>query len=115
MNDDCVFCRILAGEVGTDILAESPTAVAFRDINPQAPVHVLIVPKEHIPTVKDLALDRCELLSDIFSMINELAVSEGIAQTGYRVLVNSGEDGGQAVDHVHFHLLGGRFMGWPPG
>lgn len=115
MNDDCLFCRIVGKEVGSEIVAESPNAIAFRDINPQAPVHILIVPREHIESVKDLSMDRCELLSDIFALINDLTVSEGISQTGYRVVVNAGEDGGQDVDHVHFHLLGGRFMGWPPG
>jgi histidine triad (HIT) family protein len=115
LNDDCLFCRIANKEIGADIVAETGTALAFRDVNPQAPVHILIVPKEHIPALKDLSVDRCDLLSDVFSLINDITVSEGISQTGYRVVVNSGEDGGQEVEHVHFHLLGGRFMGWPPG
>lgn len=113
--NDCLFCRIVNKEVESDIIEENANALAFRDINPQAPVHILVVPKEHIPSVKDLDHTRCDMLSDIFTLINDLAVSEGIAQTGYRIVVNSGEDAGQAVDHLHFHLLGGRFMAWPPG
>jgi histidine triad (HIT) family protein len=115
--DDCLFCRIARKEVGSDIIDEKPTALAFRDVNPQAPVHVLIVPKEHIPTVADLIAipNSCEVLSDIFALISDIVVSEGIAQSGYRIVANVGEEAGQAIDHLHFHLLGGRFMGWPPG
>lgn len=113
--EECLFCRIVNKEVSTDAVEEGTTAIAFRDINPQAPVHILVVPKEHIPSVKDLGKDKCEILFDIFSMINDIAVSEGIAQTGYRVVVNTGEEAGQDVDHLHFHMLGGRFMRWPPG
>jgi len=113
--EECLFCRIAKKEVVTDIVEERTEAIAFRDINPQAPVHVLIVPKEHIPSIKDLDKDRCGLLADIFSLINDIAVSEGISQTGYRVVVNTGEEAGQDIDHLHFHMLGGRFMKWPPG
>jgi histidine triad (HIT) family protein len=113
--EECLFCRIVKKEVGTDIVEERPTAIAFRDINPQAPVHVLVVPKEHISSIKDLDEEECGILADIFSLINDIAVSEGISQTGYRVVVNTGEEAGQDVDHLHFHVLGGRFMRWPPG
>lgn len=113
--EDCLFCRIVNKEVGTDIVEERPNVIAFRDINPQAPVHILIVPKEHIPTIADIDRDKCDILIDVFQAVNDIAVSEGIAQTGYRVVVNSGEEAGQDVEHVHFHLLGGRFMKWPPG
>ena len=80
-------------------------------------MHVLIVPREHIPTIADLISvpNACEILSDIFSLASDIAVSEGISQSGYRLVANVGEEAGQAVDHLHFHLLGGRFMGWPPG
>lgn len=117
MADDCLFCRIISGEIGSDVVAEKPRAIAFRDVSPQAPVHVLIVPKEHLPSVADLvgAPDSCEVLSDIFSLVNDIAICEGISQRGYRLVANIGEEAGQAVDHLHFHLLGGRFMGWPPG
>ncbi len=114
MSDGCIFCRIVGRELG-EVVAQNTSAVAFRDINPQAPVHILVVPREHLPGLKDIGPERCELITEIFSLIGELAVSEGIAQTGYRVVVNQGEDGGQEVDHLHFHLLGGRFMKWPPG
>lgn len=113
--EDCIFCRIASKEQGSDIVEERPNAIAFRDVNPQAPVHILVIPKEHIPSLKELGGDKCDVLGDIFSLINDIAVSEGIAQTGYRVVVNTGEEAGQAVDHLHFHLLGGRFMKWPPG
>lgn len=113
--EECLFCRIVNKEVSTDIVEERTTAIAFRDINPQAPVHILVVPKEHTPSIKDLGKDKCDILVDIFSLINDIAVSEGIAQTGYRVVVNTGEEAGQDIDHLHFHMLGGRFMRWPPG
>lgn len=113
--EDCLFCRIARGEIETEIVCERPNALAFRDINPQAPIHMLIVPREHIPGVKDLDLSNCEVLADIFAIINDIAVSKGIAQTGYRIVCNIGEEAGQEIDHLHFHLLGGRLMGWPPG
>lgn len=113
--EDCLFCRIVNKEIGTEIVEESDLSLAFRDINPQAPVHILIVPKEHITSLKELNKDKCDVLSDIFSMINDIAVSEGIDQAGYRVVVNTGEEAGQEVGHLHFHILGGRFMRWPPG
>ncbi|MBN1289856.1 MAG: histidine triad nucleotide-binding protein [Actinobacteria bacterium] len=113
--DDCLFCRIVNKEIGSEIVEESANSIAFRDINPQAPVHLLIVPKEHITSLRELNEDKCDILSDIFRMINDIAVSEGIDQSGYRVVVNTGEEAGQEVGHVHFHLLGGRFMKWPPG
>lgn len=117
MAESCLFCRIVNKEVGSELVDERPRAVAFRDVSPQAPVHVLIVPREHIPTIAEMvaAPDSCEILSDIFSLVNDIAVSEGISQRGYRLVANIGEEAGQAVDHLHFHLLGGRFMGWPPG
>lgn len=117
MADDCLFCRIVNKEVGSDIIAEMPTAIAFRDVNPQAPVHVLILPRAHIPNVAELIKepDACLILSDIFTLVNDIAISEGIAQTGYRLVANIGEEAGQEIDHLHFHMLGGRFMGWPPG
>ena len=113
--EDCIFCRIANREIGSEIVDERETAIAFRDVNPQAPVHILVVPKKHIPQIKDLGPDNCEIMGEIFSLINDIAVSEGIAQSGYRVVCNIGEEAGQAVDHLHFHLLGGRFMMWPPG
>ena len=113
--EDCLFCRIVSRELGAEIVDERPNALAFRDVNPQAPVHILVVPREHVPQIKDLGPDRCEVLGDIFSLITDIAVSEGIGQTGYRVVCNIGEEAGQSVGHLHFHVLGGRFMKWPPG
>lgn len=113
--DDCVFCRIAAKEIGTDIIDERSNAIAFRDVNPQAPVHFLVVPKEHLSSLQEIGPDKCDVINDIFSLINDIAVSEGISQSGYRVVVNTGEEAGQDVDHLHFHVLGGRFMQWPPG
>jgi len=113
--DDCLFCRIASGEIGADIIEERPTALAFRDINPQAPVHVLIIPKEHIPQIKDLKPEHCEVLADVFSLIRDIGISEGIDMSGYRIVCNIGEEAGQEVEHLHFHMMGGRFMRWPPG
>jgi histidine triad (HIT) family protein len=113
--EDCLFCRIVSGEIETEIVAERPNAIAFPDINPQAAVHVLIVTREHVPQIKDLELSNSELLADIFDVINEVAASKGIEQTGYRVVCNIGREAGQEIDHLHFHMLGGRRMGWPPG
>ena len=113
--EDCIFCRIINKKIGAEIVDERPGALAFRDINPQAPIHVLVVPKEHIPTLKELDENRCSVLADIFGLINDIAVAEGVAQRGYRVVVNTGEEAGQEVGHLHFHLLAGRFMKWPPG
>lgn len=113
--DDCLFCRIASGQTAAEIIDEKANAIAFKDINPQAPVHVLVAPKEHIPQLGDLGPERCEVLGDIFALINDIAISEGVGQSGYRVVCNVGEEAGQAIDHLHFHLLGGRFMLWPPG
>lgn len=117
MADDCLFCRIVSKEVASDIIAETPSAIAFRDVNPQAPVHALIVPRSHMHNVAELIKEEesCDILSDVFGLINDIAISEGIAQSGYRVVVNVGEEAGQEIDHLHFHMLGGRFMSWPPG
>jgi histidine triad (HIT) family protein len=113
--EDCIFCKIANREIGSEIVDERETAIAFRDVNPKAPVHILVIPKKHIPQIKDLGPDTCEIMGDIFSLINDIAISEGISQTGYRVICNIGEEAGQEVDHLHFHLMGGRFMMWPPG
>ncbi len=112
--ENCIFCKIANKEIGSEIVDERPTAIAFKDINPKAPVHILVIPKEHVVSLDDLGKNGCDVLKDIFSLISDIAVSEGIAQSGYRVVVNIGEEAGQEVDHLHFHLLGGRFMAWPP-
>ena len=113
--ENCLFCKIVSGEVGADIVDERTSAIAFRDINPQAPVHVLIMPKEHIPSIMEIGPEMCDVLADIFALAQDIAVSEGLAQSGFRLVANTGEEAGQDIGHLHFHMLGGRFMGWPPG
>lgn len=110
----CVFCRIIAGEIPAERLHDDDLVVAIRDVNPQAPTHVLIVPKRHIASLMDADGDP-NLYGRIVEVARTLAQRLGVADRGFRLLVNTGPDGGQAVPHVHFHLLGGRTMGWPPG
>jgi histidine triad (HIT) family protein len=110
---DCLFCKIAAGEIPSDKVRESGELFAFRDIVPQAPTHILVVPKRHIASLAD-ANDPA-LLGSMLSAIREIAREEGLEAAGYRVVTNIGEDGGQSVGHLHFHLLGGRALGWPPG
>lgn len=105
---DCVFCQIVAGEIPADILHRDDRVVAFRDISPQAPVHVLIIPREHISYLSELTGEQSALAGHMVGVANQLARSEGIADSGYRVVVNCGEQGGQLVPHLHMHLLGGR-------
>ena len=112
---DCIFCRIAAGEIDSEIIYEDEQIVAFRDLNPQAPVHVLIIPREHIASLDATSAAHTELLGHCTVVAAELARTEGIAQSGYRLVLNVGRDAGQAVDHLHLHLLGGRPMQWPPG
>lgn len=112
---DCLFCRIANGQLPVELVYENEQVVAFRDINPQASTHILIVPKQHVPDILHLEETDGTLLQAIFSAAAELARREGIAERGFRVVVNTGPDAGQTVAHIHFHLLGGRTMGWPPG
>jgi histidine triad (HIT) family protein len=115
VDSSCVFCRIAAREIPAEILHESDSVVAFRDTEPRAPVHVLIIPKEHVASIADLQDRHASMLADIFQVANHLARTEGVAAEGYRVVTNVGEHAGQSVFHLHFHLLGGRAMTWPPG
>jgi histidine triad (HIT) family protein len=112
---DCVFCRIVAGEIPSTKVHEDDQVVAIRDIAPRAPTHILILPLEHIPSAADLTVDDGALLGRIFELAAAIARSEGIAEQGYRVVTNIGSWGGQTVDHLHFHLMGGRSFDWPPG
>jgi histidine triad (HIT) family protein len=105
---DCIFCQIAAGDIPTDIVHRDDRVVAFRDISPQAPVHVLIIPREHITYLSDLTGEQSALAGHMVGVANQLARSEGIADSGYRVVVNCGQQGGQLVPHLHMHLLGGR-------
>ena len=113
MADDCLFCRIVRKEIPAKLVAEDDYSLAFRDINPQAPVHVLVIPKEHVASL-DQATDP-ELLGRLSLMAAEIARQEGITAGGYRTVMNTNSDAGQTVFHVHLHLLGGRPMTWPPG
>ncbi|HEY8176236.1 MAG TPA: histidine triad nucleotide-binding protein [Gemmatimonadaceae bacterium] len=113
MANDCLFCRIIKKEIPASIVAENEHCVAFRDINPQAPVHILVIPRVHVASL-DEAKDA-EAIGRMLLMAARLARTEGIAQRGYRVVLNTNADGGQTVAHVHLHLLGGRRMAWPPG
>ena len=113
--EDCLFCKITAGEMDTDFVYEDDKVVAFEDVNPQAPVHLLIVPKKHISTILELEEEDYSLISHIYKVANKLAEAEGIAEDGFRIVHNCKEEGGQTVFHIHFHLLGGRSMQWPPG
>ena len=112
---DCIFCKILAGDIPSDRVFEDETCIAFRDIQPQAPVHVLVIPREHVARVSDLTPEHEALVGHLMVVAGEIARAEGVAESGYRLVTNCGPHGQQAVDHLHIHLLGGRQMTWPPG
>jgi histidine triad (HIT) family protein len=112
---DCLFCRIASGEARGTIVHEDKEIVAFRDIHPQAPVHLLIVPRRHVASLADAAEGDAPLLARLLLVARDLAVRERIDAGGWRLVTNRGSDGGQTVPHLHFHLLGGRAMTWPPG
>ncbi len=112
---DCLFCKIVAGEIPADIIHETDTTVAFRDINPQAPTHVLIIPRKHIATINDIDDEDREIVGSLYTAARDIAAAEGIADEGYRVIMNCNEGAGQTVFHLHLHLIGGRQMTWPPG
>ena len=112
---DCLFCKIVEKEIPSDIIFETDTLMAFKDINPQAPHHILIIPKNHITTVNDLDERDSELIGELVLAAKDLAKELEIAEPGYRLLFNCNADGGQDVFHIHLHLLGGRKMTWPPG
>ena len=105
---DCIFCKIAAGEIPGDILFQDEEVLAFRDINPQAPVHILVIPRQHIQSMSTLKNNELPVVSRMMALAKRLAEEEGIAQNGYRLAINCGEEGGQAVPHLHLHLLGGR-------
>ena len=112
---DCLFCGIVEGKIKGNIVYQDDSVVAFKDINPKAPVHVLIIPRKHVAGVLDLTAEDGALIGHIFAVAARLAREQGIAESGFRVVVNSGADAGQSVFHLHYHLLGGRRMTWPPG
>jgi histidine triad (HIT) family protein len=113
--NDCLFCKIIAGEIPSDKVYEDDEVYAFNDISPEAPVHVLIVPKNHISSANDLNEENVNVLSNIFLAAKKIAAEKGVGSDGYRIVNNCGESAGQSVKHLHFHLLGGRTLAWPPG
>jgi histidine triad (HIT) family protein len=116
-DPDCLFCRIAAGEIPADVIARSDGALAFRDIAPKAPTHVLVIPTEHVASLAELRTDTPEgaaMLAELATLANRVAAGDGL-DGGYRVVTNVGPDAGQSVPHLHLHVLGGRVMAWPPG
>ena len=115
MSAECLFCRVVAGQIPASRVHEDDTVLAIRDISPQAPTHLLVLPKEHVASAADLGPEHAPLVGRIFAVAADLARSEALAEHGYRIVTNVGDHGGQSVDHLHFHLLGGRRFSWPPG
>jgi Diadenosine tetraphosphate (Ap4A) hydrolase and other HIT family hydrolases len=113
MAGNCLFCKIVEGEIPAKIIAETPDAIAFKDISPEAPVHVLIVPRFHVDSLASAKNEA--VLGHLLMFAAQVAEREGIAESGYRTVINTRKDGGQTVDHLHLHVLGGRHMAWPPG
>lgn len=113
MAADCLFCRIVRGEIPARLVAEDEHCLAFRDINPQAPVHVLVIPREHVATLNDVR--EPDLVGHMHLLAARVARDEGLAERGYRTVINTNADAGQTVFHIHLHVLGGRSMKWPPG
>jgi len=115
MMTDCLFCKIRDGEIPCDKVYEDDDLIAFRDVNPQAPTHVLIIPKKHIATINDLEAEDTTVAGKMTLVARQIAADEGIDEDGYRLVFNCNEGAGQAVFHIHMHVLGGRRMSWPPG
>jgi histidine triad (HIT) family protein len=114
-DTDCLFCKIGAGEIPADVIHETDAVLAFRDINPQAPTHALIIPKRHIASINELQGDDADIVGKLFLAAKDIAREEGFAEPGYRVVMNCNAAAGQTVFHIHLHLLGGRDLHWPPG
>lgn len=116
MSDpNCVFCKIASGEIPAPHVAEDEVAVAFNDLNPMAPVHVLVVPKAHVQSLSAVGPDGWPMTAHLFKLADQVARARGLGERGYRCVVNTGDEGGQVVQHLHLHVLGGRRMNWPPG
>lgn len=113
--ENCIFCKIITGEIPASKVFEDEKIIAFEDIDPQAPIHILLIPKEHFASLKDIPEDKKNILSHILLKARQIAQEKGIAESGYRIVLNTERDSGQEVFHIHFHLLGGRKMQWPPG
>jgi histidine triad (HIT) family protein len=115
MESDCLFCKIVAGDIPSNVVLETDTVFAFRDVNPTAPTHVLVVPREHVRDATEIAPEHGSLLADLIAAANEIARADGVDESGYRLVLNVGPDAGQSVFHLHLHVIGGRSMAWPPG
>jgi histidine triad (HIT) family protein len=115
MDPSCAFCRIVNRDAPADIVHESDSVLAFRDANPQASTHILLIPKDHVPSARDLTDQHAGVLIELVMTASDLAKAEGVDESGWRLLTNVGSDALQSVHHLHFHLIGGRRMGWPPG
>lgn len=113
--EDCIFCKIIKGEIPSEKIYEDDMILSFKDIEPAAPVHVLIVPKKHIGSINDLTEDDSKIIAHIYLVAKQIAAKLGVSEEGYRIVTNCGEKAGQSVHHIHFHLLGGRSFQWPPG
>ncbi len=112
---DCIFCKIVSGDIPGDIIYQDDDVLAFRDLNPQAPTHILVIPKKHIATTNEIEPEDAELVGKMYLAAKQIAKDEGIAESGYRCVLNCNAEAGQTVFHIHLHILGGRPMGWPPG
>ena len=113
MSQDCLFCRIVRGEIPATLVAESDDAIAFKDLNPQAPVHVLVVPRTHVRSLAEEADPK--ILGAVLTLASQVAREQGVEDSGYRTVINTNADAGQSVHHLHAHVIGGRHMAWPPG
>jgi histidine triad (HIT) family protein len=112
---NCIFCKIISGDISGDIIYQDDDVLAFRDLNPQAPTHFLLIPKKHIATINDLQTEDAALMGKLYLAAKRIAKDQGIEESGYRTVMNCNADGGQSVYHIHLHVLGGRNMSWPPG
>jgi histidine triad (HIT) family protein len=112
---DCIFCKIASGEIPAKVVLEEPDLVAFHDLHPRAPVHVLVIPREHLDNVTAAGAEHAGLLGRLLLAGKRVAAATGVAESGFRLVLNAGPDAGQSVDHLHLHILGGRSLGWPPG
>lgn len=115
MQADCIFCNIVNGKIPAKVVYEDEQIIAFHDISPAAPVHVLVIPKKHIANLLDVTIDDNQAIAHLMMSIPQIATQLGLAEKGFRIVINTKDDGGQTVDHLHAHILGGRFMTWPPG
>ncbi len=113
--EDCIFCKIASGEIPSEAVYEDDSVIAFNDLTPQAPTHILVIPKAHMTSANDINKENEAVIGHIFSVISQIASDKGFDKDGYRVVNNCGRDGGQTVKHIHFHILAGRNLQWPPG